>query len=114
MVELQKLFFESELQLKIFFCVLNSPSGIRVDKIEQKITTPRTTIIDNLKKLKKRKFLTGQDFSFNMPYVKSYYKKLTPGKGRPSTLFFVPKYLRNSFLNFYMPEIEVLGKGIIN
>lgn len=114
MTKLQKLFFESETQLKIFFAVLNSPSGIRVNRLQEKLTIPKTTIIDNLKKLQKRKFLTGQNFSFNMPYVKFYRKKLKPGKGRPSTLFFVPKYLRNSFLNFYMPEVEILGQDILN
>lgn len=110
MTELQKLFFESKLQLQIFFVVLNKPKGIIRNKIAKQLQKPRTTIFDNLEKLLKRTFLAGPELNIEIPYIKKYTVKLTPGKGRTCVLFYVPKLLRNTFIEIYMPETEILGE----
>ena len=109
MTELQKLFFDSELQFKIFFKVLNTPKGIVRDKIYKQLKLARTTVFDNLQKLMKKIILVGPKLNIEVPYIKTYTVKMTQGKGRTCVLFFVPKLISNSFMNFYFPETEILG-----
>lgn len=94
--------------MKIFFNVLNNPKGIKRDKIAENLNSPRTTIFDNLQKLEKRTIYIGN--GINIPYVKSYTVLLHTGRGRPCVLWFVPKYLRNQFLEIILPTIEVKEK----
>lgn len=108
-LELQKLFFDSELQFKIFFKVLNVPKGIVRDKIYKQLKEARTTVHNNLQKLMKKTILVGPELNIEVPYIKTYTVKMTPGKGRTCVLYFVPKLIRNSFMNFYFPETEILG-----
>lgn len=108
-MELQKLYFDSELQLKIFFSVLNKPKGIIRDNLAKKLQIPRTTIFDNLDKLMKKTIFVGPELNIEMPYIKKYMVKLTPGKGRTCVLFYVPKLLRNTFMNLHILETVVLG-----
>ena len=109
MLKLQKLFFKTELELIIFHVVLNKPKGITRNDISQQIQEPRTTIYDNLVKLEKRTFLVRTELNINMPYIKHYNKRLINGKGRPNTLYYVPKLLRRTFLEISFPEIEIRG-----
>lgn len=109
MYKLQKLFFESELQLKLFFIVLNKPKGIIRDNICKQIQEAKTTVHNNLDKLRKRTILLGPEFNIKIPYIKKYSIKLTPGKGRTSVLYYVPKLLRNSFMNLHIIGTEILG-----
>lgn len=111
-MELQKLFFESKLQLKIFFVVLNKPKGIIRTDIAKQLQEPKTTVWDNLLKLQKRTFLVGPELNIEIPYIKKYSVKRNPGKGRTCVLFYVPKLLKNSFMNLHILEIEVLGEII--
>ncbi len=106
------MFFESELQLKIFFVVLNNPKGIMRTKIATQLQEPKTTIWDNLNKLQKRIFLVGPELNIEIPYIKTYTVKRNPGKGRTCVLFYVPKLLRRTFMEIYMPETEILGEEL--
>ena len=107
------LIFETETQLKIFFSLLNNPKGLTRTDLHKKLLIPRTTILNNLDKLKKRIILTGPELNIKLPYVNSYRKKLSNNeRGRPYTIFYVPKIIRNNFINFQFPNVEIKGENI--
>lgn len=95
--------------MTIFFVVLNNPKGITRDDIVKHLIKPRTTIHNNLDKLKKRIILVGPELNIEIPYIKTYTVKLTSGKGRTSVLFYVPKLIRNSCMELIITEIQILG-----
>lgn len=106
---MQKLFFDTELQLIIFHVILNKSKGIIINEICKQIQRPKTTVYENMVKMEKRKLSVGPEFK-NIPYIKHYQKILRPGKrGRPNIIWYVPKSIRNTFINVYFPEIEIGG-----
>jgi len=90
--------FDSIFQMKIFFTIINNPKGITRDSIHEKTNIAKTTIIDNIQKLNKR-------FINSIPYIKQY-RKHNYQIGRPKTLFYIPKAIRNSFLQINTPIIK--------
>ena len=91
--------FDSIFQMKIFFTLINNPKGLTRDSIYKKTDIAKTTIIDNIQKLNKQ-------FINSIPYIKQYrqYNNL---KGRPKTIFYIPKIIRNDFLQINTPIIKV-------
>lgn len=96
MTEINKLFFETDIQVKIFFVLINKAKGITRDTLSKRIEEARTTIFDNLSKLENRILLTKQNKE--IPYVKHYKKKIQKGKGRPSVFFYIPKAIRRYYM----------------
>lgn len=107
MLKLQKLIFDTEIQLILFHVVLNKPKGITTTNISKQTFFPKTTIYENLIKLEKRTILVGPNINVKIPYIKHYKKRLESGKGRPNTLFYVPKLIRKTFIEHYFPDVKI-------
>lgn len=100
MSKFNQLYFETDIQVKLFFVILNKPKGITRDELSKQIEYPRTTIYDNLIKMEKRKFHIAPNKE--IPYIKHYIKKMKLGKGRNNTLYYIPKVLRNYYIEVNM------------
>lgn len=98
--------FDSIFQMNIFFSLINNSKGLTRDSIHEKTNIAKTTIIDNIKKLKNRHINS-------IPYVKQY-RNYNYQVGRPKTLFYIPKIIRNKFLSIDIPKIQLYGIPIEN
>lgn len=87
---------DNEIQVQIFLCLYEYPKGLCRSELTDKLKLPRTTIYDNLKPLFNKTLN-------NIPYIKFYSVK-SGYKGRPIILFYIPKGIRNNYLNFKIIE----------
>lgn len=90
--------FDNELQMKIFFLLLNNPNDLTRNEIMSRLGfNKRTTVIDNITKLRKRKLEIDSDFRngtyeyhYSLPYIVKRKRLLGLHKrGRPNTIFFI-------------------------
>ena len=95
---MNEIILKTEIQLQIFFSLINNPKGLVRNDICIKIDKPRTTIFDNIEKLSLKTVNS-------IPYIKSY-KLYTNKKGRPKVCFYIPKQIRNQFLLLNIPLIS--------
>ena len=98
MTEIIDLEFKTELEMKLFFSLLNNIEGLNISQLINKLGYPKTTILDNLQKLRERTIILNR-------YVLSYvYKRRVHRNsvGRPRTIFYISNYLfkilNNQFL----------------
>ena len=98
------IMFDSEIQLTIFLNLINNPKGLSRKEIVKNTNIPRTTVFDNLTKLSNRKIKIINKL-LEIPYVNFYHS--WHGIGRPKTIWFVPKAIKEQFLSFDIPNVIV-------
>lgn len=91
-----KVKFDSQLQLNIFFLLINNPKGLERKEICKRLDIKWTTAYDNLAKLLKRNYIAW--YSQNI------------GIGHPKHIWFIPRWIKNKFLNIDFPIIQVNQK----
>ena len=83
---------DNEIQVKIFLLLYEYPKGMTRNLICERLEIPRTTVYDNICKLFDKRY-------YNIPYIK-VYSEPSGLKGRPKTIFYIPKGIRNKTLTF--------------
>lgn len=88
----------SEIEYRIFIILFSNQKGLNRDTISKRLNIPRTTVYDNLVKLMKRKINI-------IPYINKYLKHNNK-KGRPETIFFIPKGITNRLVSFELDNTK--------
>ncbi len=89
---------DNKTQLSLFFLLINNPSGLQRKEIVRRLCIPRSTVFDNLDKMKKRQIVDK-------------YFVYTQKKGRPMVIWFTPKYLRQELINVDLKD-KIVVKGM--
>lgn len=94
--QLNILKFNSYLQLNIFFLLINNPKGLERKEICKRLDIKWTTAYDNIIKIFKRNYIAWYPLSI--------------GVGHPKHIWFVPKWIKNKFLQIEFPILQVNNK----
>ena len=84
---------DNELQVQIFLTLYEHPKGLNRTILSDKLEKPRTTVYENLVKIMSKQ-ING------IPYIKFHSKANLFGIGRPITIFYIPKEIRENTIDF--------------
>lgn len=88
--------FDNRVQMDSFFCIINSKFGLSIYDLMSKTNYPKTTLIDNLRKIRFRDYIDT-------------YRLPTGKRGRPKTIFesdvLMKKRLSKEFFSIELSEV---------